>query len=142
MDVAHHALNRIVPRHVLQCEGVGGVGVLPGLGQKADRVERVGRRLFLSFAFLASNDSIDSMATLTIRQLDERTKTRLRVRAAHHGRSMEEEAREILRLALTVPSPAKGNLAESIRRRFRALGGVELQVPQRDAMREPPRFGE
>ena len=113
-----------------------------GLGQKADRVERVGRRLFLSFAFLASNDSIDSMATLTIRQLDERTKTRLRVRAAHHGRSMEEEAREILRLALTVPSPAKGNLAESIRRRFRALGGVELQVPQRDAMREPPRFGE
>jgi len=89
MDVAHRALNRIVPRHVLQCEGVGGVGVLPGLGQKADRVERVGRRLFLSFAFLASNDSIDSMATLTIRQLDERTKTRLRVRAAHHGRSME-----------------------------------------------------
>jgi plasmid stability protein len=139
MDVAHRGLNRIVPRHVLQCEGVG---VLPGLGQKSDRVERVGRRLFLSFAFLASNDSIDSMATLTIRQLDERTKTRLRVRAAHHGRSMEEEAREILRLALTVPSPAKGNLAESIRRRFRALRGVELQVPQRDAMREPPRFGE
>jgi plasmid stability protein len=41
------------------------------------------------------------MATLTIRQLDEKTKTRLRVRAAHHGRSMEEEAREILRSALT-----------------------------------------
>jgi len=98
--------------------------------------------LVLSFAFLASNDSIDSMATLTIRQLDERTKSRLRVRAAHHGRSMEEEAREILRLALVVSSPAKGNLAESIHRRFRALGGVELEVPQRDAMREPPRFGE
>ena len=82
------------------------------------------------------------MATLTIRQLDERTKTRLRVRAAHHGRSMEEEAREILRLALTAPSPAKRNLAESIRRRFRALGGLELEMPQRDAMRDPPGFGE
>jgi len=102
----------------------------------------MGPRLICCFAFVASNDSIDGMATLTIRQLDERTKTRLRVRAAHHGRSMEEEAREILRLALTVPSPAKGNLAESIRRRFRALGGLELEVPQRDAMREPPGFGE
>jgi plasmid stability protein len=55
---------------------------------------------------------------------------------------MEAEAREILRLALTAPSPAKGNLAESIRRRFRALGGIELEEPQRDAMREPPQFGE
>ena len=60
----------------------------------------------------ASNDSIASMATLTIRQLDEKTKTRLRVRAAHHGRSMEEEAREILRSALTASPPAKGNLAQ------------------------------
>jgi plasmid stability protein len=102
----------------------------------------MGLRVICCFAFFASNDSIDSMATLTIRQLDERTKTRLRVRAAHHGRSMEEEAREILRLALTVPSPATGNLAESIRRRFRALGGLELEMPQRDAMREPPGFGE
>ena len=75
------------------------------------------------FAFAASSDSIDSMATLTIRQLDEKTKTRLRVRAAHHGRSMEEEAREILRSALTAASPVKGNLAEAIRRRFAALGG-------------------
>ena len=49
-------------------------------------------------------DGIDSMATLTIRRLDEKTKTRLRVRAAHHGRSMEEEAREILHSALTTAS--------------------------------------
>jgi hypothetical protein len=44
---------------------------------------------------IRSSDSIDSMATLTIRQLDEKTKTRLRVRAAHHGRSTEGEAREL-----------------------------------------------
>ena len=48
------------------------------------------------------------MATLTIRQLGEKTKTRLRVRTAHHRHSMEE-AREILRSALIVPSPAMGN---------------------------------
>jgi antitoxin FitA len=82
------------------------------------------------------------MATLTIRQLDEKTKTRLRVRAAHHGRSMEEEAREILRAALRASSPAQGNLAEAIRRRFAVFGGLELQLPRRDAMRQGPEFAE
>jgi plasmid stability protein len=89
-----------------------------------------------------SNDSIDSMATLTIRQLDEKTKTRLRVRAAHHGRSMEEEAREILRSALTASTPGTGNLAEAIRRRFAVFGGLEFELPRRDAMRHTPKFPE
>jgi plasmid stability protein len=80
------------------------------------------------------------MATLTIRQLDEKTKGRLRVQAAHHGRSMEEEAREILRSALRrVPSQG-GDLAESIQRRFSVFGGVELEVPARDPARRPPKF--
>jgi plasmid stability protein len=96
----------------------------------------------IHFAFIDSSASIDSMATLTIRQLDEKTKTRLRVRAAHHGRSMEEEAREILRSALTAASPVKGNLAEAIHRRFAALGGQELELPRRDPMRQAPEFGE
>ncbi len=81
------------------------------------------------------------MATLTIRQLDEKTKTRLRVRAAHHGRSMEEEAREILRSALT-SSPPQGNLAEAIQRRFRRVGGIELELPGRDAIRRSAEFAE
>jgi antitoxin FitA len=51
------------------------------------------------------------MATLTIRQIDDTTKTRLRVRAAHHGRSMEQEARDILRAALSASPPVKGNVA-------------------------------
>jgi len=80
------------------------------------------------------------MATLTIRQLDQKTKTRLRVRAAHHGRSMEEEAREILRSALTTSSRSKGNLAEAIRRRCASFGGIELSLPGRDAVRKAPRF--
>ncbi len=82
------------------------------------------------------------MATLTIRQLDEKVKSRLRIRAAHHGRSMEEEAREILRIALTFSSPVKGNLATSIRRRFAGAGGLDLELPRRDPMRAVPRFGE
>ena len=49
---------------------------------------------------------------------------------------MEEEAREILRSALTTTSPVKGNLAETIQRRFAVLGGLELELPRRDAMRQ------
>jgi len=82
------------------------------------------------------------MATLTIRQLDDRTKARLRVRAAHHGRSMEEEAREILRSALTNVGPEKDNLVDSIRKRVAQFGGVELEIPKRDAIREPPDFSQ
>lgn len=90
---------------------------------------------FFPLAFVASSAIIAGMATLTIRQLDERTKARLRVRAAHHGRSMEEEAREILRSALTASSPTPENLAETIQRRFARFGGVELPVVKRDSLR-------
>jgi antitoxin FitA len=90
----------------------------------------------------ASSAIIDSMATITIRQLDAQTKSRLRVRAAHHGRSMEEEAREILRCALTASSPIPGNLAERIRRRFARFGGIELPATERDALRDAPGFDE
>jgi plasmid stability protein len=81
------------------------------------------------------------MATITIRNLDEKTKSRLRIRAAHNNRSMEEEARTILRTALLEEAPTPFNLAEAIRRRFAPLGGVELQLPPRKPMREPPSPG-
>jgi antitoxin FitA len=82
------------------------------------------------------------MAAITIRKLDEKTKARLRVRAAHHGRSMEEEAREILRSALVASSPQRGNLAERIHRLFAPLGGVELELPKREPVGPPPEFDE
>ncbi len=50
---------------------------------------------------------------------------------------MEEEAREILRCALTHALPAKRNLAEAIRQRFAVFGGVELELPPRDPIRRP-----
>ena len=73
------------------------------------------------------------MATLTIRRLDEKTKQRLRVRAARHGHSMEEEARDILRSALGVSSATKSNLADAIHQRFAAFKGVELKLGRRDS---------
>ncbi len=79
------------------------------------------------------------MASITIRDLDERTKARLRLRAAHHRRSMEEEARKILRAALAEQPTTARNLAEAIRQRFRPLGGVDLRLPAREPMREPPK---
>ena len=80
------------------------------------------------------------MAAITIRRLDEDLKTRLRVRAAEHGRSMEEEAREILKASLTADPSSELNLVEAIRRHFAPLGGVELAIPRRKSMLEPPSF--
>ena len=81
------------------------------------------------------------MASITIRNLDEQTKARLRVRAAHRKRSMEDEARNILRAALAEAVATPRNLADAIGRRFRPLGGVELRLPVRELMREPPKPG-
>ena len=80
------------------------------------------------------------MASITIRNLDDEVKTRLRVRAADNGRSMEEEARIILRDAVDPEvSPAKG-LGTTIHELFKPFGGVELELPPREPMRDPPRF--
>ena len=80
------------------------------------------------------------MASITIRNLDEELKRRLRIRAADHGRSMEEEVRQILRIALNQAPAAPVDLAHAIRARFAPLGGVELELPVREPMRELPRF--
>ena len=79
------------------------------------------------------------MASITIRKLDDEVKTRLRMRAAGNGRSMEEEARLILREAVNRKTGPE-NLASTIRARFAPLGGVELELPPREPAREPPRF--
>lgn len=77
------------------------------------------------------------MASMTVRNIDEGLKSRLRIRAATHGRSMEDEAREILRAALSTTHEPGPNLAESIRRRIRPLGGVTLDIPTREPIRDP-----
>ena len=82
------------------------------------------------------------MATLTIRNLDESTKAQLRVQAARHGRSMEEEARTILRAAIAAgePAPNGKGLGSRIHDQFARLGGVELDLPQRSSLPTPAQF--
>lgn len=80
---------------------------------------------------------IDDMASITIRNLDEATKRKLKIRAAINGRSMEQEAREILKSALAQTSKRKANVAERIHAIFAPLGGVELERLPGEAMREP-----
>jgi plasmid stability protein len=78
------------------------------------------------------------MATLTIRKLSDDAKSKLRVRAAQNGRSMEEEARRILEDAVNLKEGF--NLAEAIHSLFGPLGGVDLELPPRRAIRKPPDF--
>jgi plasmid stability protein len=80
------------------------------------------------------------MATLTIRNVDDSVKAKLRVRAAQHGRSMEEEVRRILDAAVDEAPPQTEGLGTAIRRRFAPPGGMELEIPPREKMREPPSF--
>ena len=77
------------------------------------------------------------MAVLTIRSIDEATKTALRVQAAQHGVSMEEEARRILRAAL--PHPDKqAPLGQRLLRRFHEVADEDFTLPTRQVPRTPP----
>lgn len=80
------------------------------------------------------------MASITIHNLDDDVKTHLRIRAAGRGRSMEEEARTILRDAVNRGEAGPRNLTAFTRECFAPLGGVELELPPRGPMREPPDF--
>lgn len=71
-----------------------------------------------------------SNRNMTIRGIDDETMRRLRVNAASLGRSMEAEARVILREALASPEEENG-LGSKIHARFMALGGVDLELPER-----------
>lgn len=75
------------------------------------------------------------MAAVSIRDLDDGVRERLRVRAAQHGRSMEAEIRAILTEAVRRPGEGVG-LAQALLTRFGALGGVDLDLPARS---QPPR---
>jgi antitoxin FitA len=84
------------------------------------------------------------MATLTIRNLDDKVKRALQVRAALNGRSMEAEVREMISSQIADdPAEKKTGLGTAIHKRFAALGGVELNIPQRQfSHRQIPTFDE
>lgn len=76
------------------------------------------------------------MTSIVVRNLDEKVKQQLRIRAAHHGRSMEAEVRAILEESVR----QQDNLAEVLMGTFGELGGVELDIPPRDAPPRPLEF--
>jgi plasmid stability protein len=80
------------------------------------------------------------MGRLLIRQLDDVTKRRLRMRAAKKGHSMEQEAREILRTSLTSDVRENEHFVDAIRRRIAPLGGVDLPVIPRGPIPDPPKL--
>jgi plasmid stability protein len=83
------------------------------------------------------------MTSITIPNVDDDLKQRLKVRAAEHGRSIEAEARDILRSALKGNEgepAATANLGDAIRAIVEPIGGIELDIPPRKPIREPPKF--
>ncbi|MBS1869396.1 MAG: Arc family DNA-binding protein [Actinobacteria bacterium] len=73
-----------------------------------------------------------ALSTLTVRNLDDTVKAQLRLRAAENGRSMEAEARAILRDALLGAPPAR--LGSRIHDRFAGLGADRLELPARSEL--------
>jgi antitoxin FitA len=82
------------------------------------------------------------MTSLTIRNVDDLLKVRLRIQAARNGHSMEEEAQLILQAALTRAEPSGIDLGAMIRSRFEGSPGFELPALARDPLRPPPSFEE
>ena len=80
------------------------------------------------------------MASITIRNLDEPLNRRLQTRAAENGRSVEEEAREILESTLAASATDVKGLGTAIHAIFKPLGGLDLELPPRERLRPPPTF--
>ena len=104
-----------------------------------------GRRLRCNMRSMAGcaindcSDIIDCMASITVRNLEESIKRKLKVRAAENGRSMEQEVREILKSELDKSrQPRTGaELVKRIRAIWEPLGGVDLDLPPREPIRDP-----
>jgi plasmid stability protein len=95
----------------------------------------IARPAITAYIFVLAMEGL--MASLTIRDLDEGISKQLRIRAAEKGHSVEEEVRDILRQVMKEPAPPI-NLAAAIRARIAPLGGVDLDLPEREPMPELP----
>lgn len=78
------------------------------------------------------------MASITVRNLDESVKTSLRLRAARHGWSMEQEIRHILQTTVAPEQAGQVSFAERVNRRFAGLNVESLAIPPRQIARKPP----
>ncbi len=88
------------------------------------------------------------MTSITLHDLDDVVAARLRVQAAKHGRTVEQEACAVLRDALgsgdappEAPPEKLGTAMQELFREYhREFGDVELPIPPREPAREPPTF--
>lgn len=80
------------------------------------------------------------MRQITIRNIEDSVRLKLKTRAAAKGRSLEAELREILIRAASETEPSR-NIGRSIRERFKRIGGVKLELPARGHDRPVPDFG-
>ena len=81
-----------------------------------------------------------AVASLSVRDLDDSVREKLRVRAAAHGRSMEAEVRAILSDAVEPESRSQTPWLLRLHEAGQAVGGVDLEVPRRETPRDPPTF--
>jgi plasmid stability protein len=81
------------------------------------------------------------VAQILVRSLDEDVKRRLQQRAARHGKSMEEEARDILRAAVSREVPRKAQLGSAIAARFAKIGLEEPLPEMRGHKARPAKLG-
>ncbi len=84
------------------------------------------------------------MSSITIRNLDKNLKASLRMRAARHGLSMEQEVRNILQSTLATDASQVNGLdfALRIHQRFKGLGGDDLLLPERTSAGPAPDFSQ
>jgi plasmid stability protein len=80
------------------------------------------------------------MAQLTVRNLEEAVKRKLEHRAARHGRSMEEEVRNILRDAVKNERRGRIGLGTEIAELFRGIGLKHPIQELRGYSIKPPKF--
>jgi antitoxin FitA len=83
------------------------------------------------------------MAQLVVRNLEENVKRRLRERAKSHGRSMEEEARVIIRDAVSATAPAKEGLGTQLVKLFAGKVPKDFKIAEmRGGRYRVPKFDE
>lgn len=80
------------------------------------------------------------MSSITVRNLDESVKNSLRLRAARHGWSMEQEVRQILQQTVAPEQAEQISFADRVNRRFANLNLESLPIPTRQISRTPPTF--
>jgi len=82
------------------------------------------------------------MAQLVVRNLEEKVKRRLRQRAKSHGRSMEEEARVIIRDAVNTDAPRKEGLGTQLVKHFAGKVPKEFKIVEMRGRYRIPKFDE